>query len=315
MIVNDKGERLPDFIIVGAAKGGTTYLYHYLNSLEGVYMTNLKEPHFFSFYKEDVSFQSPEKLNNVVNRFTDYKKLYTKAKDNQLIGDASTSYLYYYKKTIDNIKRLYGEKYREVKIIITLRNPIERAWSQVNHFKKFDHEPLEALNAIDSKTIEKRIHNNWNTFYDYIGFGRYYKQVKAFMDNFDQVHVMLYYELRDSREETLNSLANFIFETEDKDYTEDFANLNKKHNVSGKPKNILSKVIWTITHKDNPIKRLAAVIFSERLKEYYYSKVNGKILTPVKMSPSFKQKLTEVYEEEIEMLEELIDKDLSPWKD
>lgn len=300
---------------MGAAKGGTTSLYQYLNSLKKVYMTDLKEPHFFSFYKEKVDFQSPEALNNVVNRFSDYQKLYLRAEEDQLVGDASTSYLYYYKKTIENIKKIYGPSYRDVKIIITLRNPIERAWSQVNHFKKFDHEPLEAIKAIDSKIIEKRINNNWNTFYDYIGFGKYYKQVKAYMDNFDQVHVMLYYELRDSKEETLNSLANFIFETEDKDYIAEFANLNKKHNVSGKPKNFLSKAIWTITHRDNPIKRLAGVIFSERLKEFYYSKVNGKILAPVKMSPSFKEKLSVVYEDEIDKLEELIDKDLSPWKD
>lgn len=52
------------------------------------------------------------------------------AKDNQIIGEGSVGYLYTHKITINHIKSIYGEKYKNLKIIAILRNPVDRAFSQ-----------------------------------------------------------------------------------------------------------------------------------------------------------------------------------------
>lgn len=305
--------KLPDFIIVGAAKSGTTSLYYYLNAFDDIFMSSIKEPHFFSFYKDEPNFKSPEKLNNVVSDINDYTALFSEAKEGQLIGEASTSYLYYHKKAIANMKKVYGEDYKKIKVIIALRNPVERAWSQVNHFKKFDNEPLNALQAVKEEVIAKRLKNDWNNYYDYLGFGNYYTQVKNYLENFENVHVFTYFELQKNRVDTINQVANFLFET-NKDYSDVITNLNKKYNISGIPKNRFSKLIWNITHKQNPIKKLATFIVPEKIKQGFYNKVSSKILKPNVMPETFVKELKDVYEPEIEKLEDLIDKDLSAWR-
>src|SRR5688572_12731015 len=53
------GMRLPNFIIIGAAKSGTTALYHYLKQHPQVYMCPVKEPRFFAFEQGDLEFSGP----------------------------------------------------------------------------------------------------------------------------------------------------------------------------------------------------------------------------------------------------------------
>lgn len=306
-------KKLPDFIIVGAAKSGTTSLYYYLNAFDEIFMSKVKEPHFFSFYQDEPNFQSPEKLNNVVHNLSEYHALFDAAAEDQILGEASTSYLYFHKKAINNINKVYGEDYRKIKIIIALRNPVERAWSQINHFKKFDHEPLKPIEAVKQERITHRMKNKWNNFYDYLGFGYYYEQVKSYLDHFDKVHVFTYFELKENRIATVNEVVNFILDTE-KDYSEILEGLNKKYNISGVPKNKLSQVIWNITHRQNPIKKLAAILVPEKIKKYFYNKVSSKILKSNEMPNHFVEEVKDVFESQIKPLEELIDKDLNKWK-
>jgi len=306
-------KRLPDFLIVGAAKSGTTSLYYYLDHFDDVFMSEIKEPHFFSFYNDRPEFKSSESLNNVVSEIGEYEALYKAARPEQLLGEASTSYLYYHKKAIENIQKVYGEDYRKIKIIIGLRNPVDRAWSQINHFKKFDHEPLEPLEAIDANVIADRMKQGWNTYYDYLGFGNYYNQVKSYVDHFDRVHVFTDFELKEDRVKTVNEILNFLFENY-RDYSDELKELDKTYNVSGIPKNRLSKVIWNLTHKKNPIKALAAVLVPEKIKQKFYNKISGKILKPNAMPEAFRQKIYAGYKTEIYKLENLLQRDLSSWK-
>ncbi len=116
---------LPDFLILGAMRSGTTSLYHYLKQHPEIFMPSLKEPHFFSYFGKPVS-PLPSYIRSARWNLEDYLTLFESAMNGQLIGEASVSYLYYYRETIENIKRVYRDNYSQLKCIAILRNPVER---------------------------------------------------------------------------------------------------------------------------------------------------------------------------------------------
>jgi len=108
-------ERKPDFIIIGAAKAGTTSLYKKMSMHPDVFMTTPKEPEFFA--RDDVYKQGIEW----------YRELYAKAEKNKICGEASTLY-----SLITNFPETASRIHKEqpnVKIIFVLRNPVDRAYS------------------------------------------------------------------------------------------------------------------------------------------------------------------------------------------
>ncbi len=298
MKINYKGElvQMPDFIIVGAAKSGTTSLYEYLKSNKQIFFPNIKESHFFSFFNNNPNFISPENLPTVVSSIKKYSGLFDKAKKEQLLGDASQSYLYKHDTVINSIQEIYGEKARSIKIIIILRNPIERAWSQYWHFKKNFNEPLDFLAAANKDTINKRLQNNWNIFYDYIGFGMYSNQIKSFEANFDNVKVILYDDLKKSSEGVLNIICDFLGISFLNNFPE-----KRNFNPSGKPKMNLYGFLWKVNVSKKQIRPLKMILPSG-LRKSLKNKLMEKALEKKFMDDNEENYLHSIYKEEIKLL-------------
>ena len=111
--------RLPDFLIVGAAKAGTTTLYSYLCKHPSVVMSEPKEPEFFS--RGDVWARG----------FDWYKKLFRAADGDTLAGEASTTYTRW-PHTEDAAARI-AEHLPDAKLVYILRHPVERTFSHYGH--------------------------------------------------------------------------------------------------------------------------------------------------------------------------------------
>lgn len=266
MKVDYKGEnyKLPDFLVVGGAKCGTTSLFYYLEQHPEIFAPSEKEPHFFSFVNNPPNFTSPADLRTISD-LSDYSKMFDEAQENQLICEASTSYLYDYKNTIKNIKEIYGEEAsKELKIIILLRNPIDRAWSQFWQFKKFNHEPLEFGQTIPSDVVEKRLNDGWNYYYDYLGFGRYYEQVKAYMEHFNDVKVFFQETFLEDSQNVLDQTVEFL--GVDANYQ---IETDRKFNPSGKTKNNVFGIIWKLKTQTNLL---------NFLKQFFPLKIRKKII-------------------------------------
>ncbi|OIQ31058.1 MAG: hypothetical protein BM564_02260 [Bacteroidetes bacterium MedPE-SWsnd-G2] len=242
MEINYKGKayQLPDVIIVGGAKCGTTSLFYYLDQHEQVFAPAEKEPHFFSFFNNKPNFSSPADLRTISN-IDEYSKLFDKANSGQLLFEASTSYLFDYKTTISNIKEIYGSDYNKLKIIVLLRNPVDRAWSQYWQFKKFNHEPLSFEESILDPIVEKRLKENWNYYYDYLGFGEYYEQVKNYMDHFQDVKVFIQEDFLEDSSTVVKDCVQFLGLNESQEL-----DTERKFNPSGGIKSNLFGFIWAI---------------------------------------------------------------------
>jgi len=209
--INARSENLPDFLIVGAAKSGTTSLYYYLRDHPEVFMSSPKEPYFFTYMGQRIKFSSPEKFHKIYSNLKDYLKLFYKVKRDQMIGEASVTYLLKYNQTIKNLKKVYGNKCRDIKIIIMLRNPADRMWSQYNHFKRDLNEPLPFDKAIRPAKIKQRMSKNpWNPFYDYIKAGEYFESVKEYLKNFKNVKIIFFEEFKEDTESVVNDVYQFL---------------------------------------------------------------------------------------------------------
>ena len=150
---------MPNFLIIGAMKSGTTALYYYLEQHPDIYMSPVKEPNFFSSHKQ-------ENAADTVTEFGIYRQLFSGGSGKKAIGEASHSYLYEPGAAAE-IRRYIPE----AKLIAILRNPIERAYSHFLHMVRSGTEPLDDFaRALQEDVVG--IHKE-RAFQDYIGRGLY----------------------------------------------------------------------------------------------------------------------------------------------
>jgi len=307
---NNTNTRLPDFLLVGAAKSATSSLYFYLYQHPQITMASKKESWFFSFYNNPPHYTSPGILDNVVSELDTYLKLYDGAEANQVLGDACPSYLYTYEDTIKNIRRLYSEDaLANLKIIISIREPVSRAHSQYYTFKRMVHEPLAFEQAIQEGTIKQRMRDNWNIFYDYPGFGMYSKQVEAFQQAFgkERVLVLLYDDIQADIHKVCRDI--FLFLEVDPDFIVD-ARL-KLNSIAGEPK---AKWIVAGLFSRNRFKRMISALIPKRLRNILIYIIVKPLLKREAMDINTRTQLSEYFKKDILKLEKLIGRDLSSWR-
>src|SRR3990170_8700279 len=124
--MNKKEIILPNFLIIGAHKSGTTSLYQYLRQHPQVFMPQLIEPSFFSYEGQNLQ-HNPSIRRHVITRFEDYVALFQEARGEIAIGEASPMYLKCPQSAV-RIKHYIPD----ARLIVILRNPVDRAYS---HFQ------------------------------------------------------------------------------------------------------------------------------------------------------------------------------------
>ncbi len=191
-------EQYPDFFIVGAQRSGTTSLYEYLRAHPRVFMSAHKEPHFFSHDRvrmdRDLYFTSE----------AEYLKLFASAQAGQRVGEASPSYLWH----PDAAQRIHAER-PHAKIIVILRNPIERAYSQ------YRMDLADGLAPISFPEAVQREYEHGDKVYGtghlYVELGLYAAQVARYVGIFGRERVLLL-SFRDwaSGRNVLRRVAQFL---------------------------------------------------------------------------------------------------------
>ena len=303
-------ERLPDFLLVGAAKSATSSLHNYLDQHPQIRMPSLKESWFFSFYNNPPDYDSPGKLSDLVTDLPTYLSLYDGAQANQLLGDACPSYLYTYEDTIRHIRQLYSaEALQKLKIIISLREPVSRAYSQFYTFKRKVQEPLTFDEATQAQTISQRLQDNWNIFYDYTGFGLYSKQVEAFQQAFgkDRVLVVLFDDMQQDMPGVCRTIYRFLGVDENFRLDDQV-----RHNsVTGEP-----TLKWLVAglFSQNRVKRMLAACIPKKLRMVILYILVKPLLKREPLDASTKQRLAAFFADDITRLEKIIERDLGAWK-
>lgn len=307
---NEVNKRLPGFLLVGAAKSATSSLHAYLDQHPDIKMPSIKESWFFSFYKNPPDYKSPGKLSNLISELDEYLKLFNGAKEHQILGDACPSYLYTYEDTIRNIKQIYSEtEQQNLKIIISLREPVSRALSQFYTFKRKVEEPLNFEQAIQKSTLTERKQENWNIFYDYPGFGLYSKQVEAFQQAFGSENVMII--LFDDIHKDMAEVCRNIYEFVGVDANFIINDQIKHNSITGEP-----KMKWLVSglFSRNKYKRMISALIPKFLRNIILYIILKPLLKRKALDEKNIKNLSAFFEQDIIKLEKLIGRDLGGWR-
>ncbi len=289
-------EKLPNFFIVGAPKAGTTSLYYYLKRHPEVFMSAIKEPNFFSY--EETIRQNLYHKEKGVGIYEEYKKLFEHANGrHKAIGEASVSYLFY-----PTVAEKIHQLVPQAKIIISLRNPVERAFSHffMEHKLGYVNGPLE--NIVNRKCNHKYAHL-W--YQQYIELGLYSGQVKRYLDVFgkDNVRVFIYDEISENIESMILNIFGFL--QIDKTY---IPALEGKYNTYSTPRNSFFRAIYsqkklrTLARKfipDEKVESIKNLFLTRKKKELKHDKTVAR--------------MNEIFKPDIIQLEKLLNKNLSAW--
>lgn len=203
---------VPNFLLIGPPKCGTTALYTTLAQHPQVFMSRVKEPYFFAFDGQPQAFVGPGAdhfSQNAVIDWKAYKALFAAADGYVARGEASPLYLTSYQpeRTAANIHR----RLPDVRLIAILRQPAERAYSQFTYRQQQGHEPLRDF-AAALAAEDQRIAANWPPACRYRRNGLYFSNLAPYFALFPrkQIRVYLYDDLKNQPATLLTDLCHFL---------------------------------------------------------------------------------------------------------
>ena len=283
-----------DFFIVGAPKSGTTSLYNYLSQHHSISMSNIKEPNYFSAV--DIDNQKLYYKTKLCSDLKNYHSLFNFESKSCLFGEASVSYLFY----PDVASRIFTYN-KNAKIIIILRDPVKRAVSHFNMDKRLGFVSSSLENILEDISLK----NHLLFYQQYIHLGCYYSQVKRYIDIFgkDNVCVMLHDDLKTDNIKFTNKVLDFLNLDIDNQI-----NFNTPFNTY---KSSDLKII-NLLYSKSYIRKTVSSFFPKVLLD----KINKLLFSEKKISISSELdlKLYELFYEDILLLEEMLEIDLSAWK-
>jgi len=191
-----------DFLVIGAQKSGTTALYNYLKSHPQICVSKQKELHFFDNEKY---FKSNKELDYYYQYYHDQFDCDSKHK---IKGEVTPIYMYWKYA----IERIYNYN-KNMKIIILLRNPIERAFSHWNMEKNRGKETMSFHDAIRKEPERcKEALPYQHRVYSYIDRGFYTSQLREVWRFFDKRSVLIlrHEDLKYNLKYTLRKISSFL---------------------------------------------------------------------------------------------------------
>lgn len=283
-----------DFFIVGAPKAGTTSLYHYLSEHPQVEMSSQKEPDYFS--DKAIHEQGMYYTKNRVNSLDKYESLFVQ-KESVVYGEASVSYLFY-----ENVAEDIKKYNPNAKIIIMLRNPIERAFS---HYL-MDYRLGLISDSFENVLAKKSKHKNAHLFYQqYIEVSKYAKQIQRYLDFFEKDNILFidYEDFKINVSKTVDQVYNFLHIS-----IEFAADINTKHNTFTMPKNKVIRLIYSFVFLRKILTFLFPIYLVKNIRVLLFK--SDKKPELLKETRSL---LKRIFNDDIKNLEEVLSKDYSKW--
>jgi len=299
-----QNDRMPNFLIIGAARSGTSSLYEYMNQHPDIFFSANKEPLFFAFDGDTVDFKGPGDDRQVnIKTVTDlgaYRKLFSNVTTEQAIGEASADYLYA-EKAPACIRRYIPE----VKLIAVLRNPVERAYSSFLYTIRDDREPLRDF-AQALAQEDARIAAHWEYIWHYRRMGFYFQHLSRYYSLFDrrQIKIYLNEELRQDTSSVLRDAFSFL-EVDDTFQPD----VSVRYNEGGVPKRRLLNYLLT---RQSRFKSLLKPLMPAFVMQKFIQLKHSNLDKP-ELADEIRLELAGGYKEDILKLQDLIQKDLSSW--
>lgn len=267
---------LPNFLVIGAPRAGTTWIDTNLRAHPDVFMSPVKEVHFFDRHYD--------------KGIAHYESFFASHSGQSAVGESTPDYMHG-QWSKNDIPALIHKHLPDVRLIASLRNPIDRAYSRfLNAKAKRDYNAAFSFE-------EKLIHRP-----QFIREGFYFDQLQRYLVHFPREHMLflLFDDLIADAEGFMQKIYDFL------DVRADFARLVKNVNINaaaGKKNLGKSRALWFLSRA---LSHFEFHVAGDRLRR----------LNSVRISPMPKKsrvKLLAIYREHNLRLQDLIGRDLSHW--
>lgn len=305
---------LPNFLIIGAQKSGTTSLWYYLKQHPEIYLTPCKEPHFFAFEGKDKDYfrkfsVTKSFLHKAVFTYEGYLKLFNNVKDEKAVGECSATYF------ASTEAPLRIKKYiPNVKIIAILRNPVDRAYSHFLMRLRNGTETLSNFELALKEADKEDINSDYNFALcgrsSYKQVGLYFKYIKRYFEVFDKGKIRIYF-YEDLCNKPLALLKDiFTFLEVDYNFIPD---VSFKANPTWMPKNeFIRKIFFRYNIFREVRSKFLPFIYPKHLGVYF--NIKESLFEPPPLLPfGLRRQLVDYYRDDILKLQDLIKKDLTEW--
>ena len=295
--------RAANLFCIGCPKSGTTTLFKILCQHSQIHTPKFKEPFFFnnSNYQNGIDWYA--------------NTYYDDIKNEKWVLDFTPSYLY----SDEALFRINEySKGKDLKFIVMLRNPVERAYSHYLHTLRDGLEDLDFNDAIQAES--ERLLNYENNFlsqlkYSYIHQSLYHKHLSKYFESFGRNNFFVINydsQLLDKSEFKLmiSDLQNFL------EIKIENLNIEIKENFASESR---FKILQTLVNSNGLHKRLARLLFKSKLNRQIlinkFRKLNEKKMVKKDVEAEFKKNLYDKYfHTDVLKLESLLEKKLN-WND
>ena len=289
-------DALPDFFVLGVAKGGTTSLHYYLRQHPALFLPYVKELHFFD--ADDERFSS--NLDRYLRYFSDAGSC--------LAGEATPSYFRNVERAAERMRRLYGDS--PPRFLLLLRDPVHRAYSHYLHNVSEGRESLsfkEALQAEQADPASKR--RAWKAYFT---DGVYVDTLAKWVDFFPQerFRILLSADLKQNTDAALREIFQFLGVDPTVEVDTD-AHLNR----TGEQQ---SRVLGTLlAYVPSGLRSVARRWSPEWIRlgveQFVRRRSTGDATDRPTLDPSLERRLRARYAPHVRRLATMIDRDLSAW--
>jgi hypothetical protein len=290
-------DHLPNFFIIGAAKSGTTSLYHYLRQQPQIYFPREKEPHFFDSdtnYAEGVDAYLQQHFAN--------------ASSFPIRGEATPWYLYKWEKVIPRMLSIYSDN--PPKFVVLLRDPVKRAWSHYLHMLRNQQENLPFHEAFAQET--ERLRCDKEKWIGYYSEGLYVEPLQAWFKAFGrkQFRVYLTEDLAADPKAVIQDISSFC-EVAGSPCQLDLS----VKNAASVP--VSKSLMRFVTRPPKWAHSITTSVIPKKTRRRWIKIVKTKNLRKIGKCPlpeSEASELYNLYAQEINSLELLLGRDLSGWR-
>ena len=285
----------PNFFIVGAPKSGTTNISYYLMQHPQVFMPENLEPYYFA--RLDIP-QNYER--EIISNEKKYLNLFKNTKNCRAIGESSPVYLYCPHSALEIKNRFPNSK-----IIISLRNPIEIAYSEYFSLKFMGFDKNRSFNELLDSSKEQLDQNEFHID-NLLEAGFYSKHIKRFQKIFskNQIKIIIFEEYIKNTIPTINSILSFL------DIDKSIAFKTAPKGAYKVPRNFASQKLMNNSTFRKTAKFIIPTVARQKIGERFLVKESSR---PV-LKQNERQRLKEIYQDDVENLAKLLGRSL-PWKD
>ena len=285
----------PNFFIVGAPKSGTTNMSYYLMQHPQVFMPENLEPYYFARLDVPQNYK-----REIISDEKKYLNLFKNAKNCKAVGESSPVYLYCPHSALEIKNRFPNSK-----LIISLRNPIEIAYSEYFSLKFMGFDQNRSFDELLDSSEEQLTQNEFHID-SLLESGFYSKHIKRFQKIFskNQIKIIIFEEYVKNTVPTINSILSFlgIKESITFDVTPKGA-----YKV---PRNFASQKLMNNSTFRKAAKFVIPTVTRQKIGERFLVKESSR--PPLKQNQ--RKRLTQIYQDDVENLSELLGRNL-PWKD